>query len=231
MKLYGGIHLDEGGMYKSVRAMCLQHDAMGIVNKNIIGFNKVGYQKEKPIITSFAEYLGPHALSSATIDDVGRIKITENPLDTALACKGFYQVQAPNGVKQTRDGRFKLDKDGNLLTLENYKVLSNEGNPIKFQKIPEEMDKVTIDETGHIKVLDTKEMKIYDIGTIGAVDPEGNPLKAPNIKQGYIEESNVVLHEEAYSLITMRRDFQANRQLFIIQNDNLTKTLQELGRA
>ena len=231
MKLYGQIHLDEGGMYKSVRAMHLQQSIIDITNQNIVGFNKVGYQKDVPYVSSFAEYIGSHALSAQRDDEVGRLKLTQNPLDMALGCKGYFQVQTPNGVKLTRDGRFKLDKDGNLLTVENFKVLATDGEPVKFNKMPRDLEDIKIDKNGHIKVIDPENLKIHDIGTIAAVDSEHSPLKENNINQGYAEESNVVLHQEAYSLITMRRNFQANRQLFIIQSDSITKTLQELGKA
>ncbi len=231
MKLYGGIHLDEGGMYKSVRSMHLQQSTMGIINRNIVGFGKVGYQKEVPVVTSFTQYLGSHALSSRKNDEVGRIKLTKNPLDLVLASKGYFQAQTPYGVKLTRDGRFKIDLEGNLLTLENFKVLSSEGEPVKLDKIPRQLENIKIDTNGQIKLFDPDSLKFHDMGTIAAVDSEKKPLKEINMKQGYVEESNVSLHEEAYSLITVRRNFQANRQLFIIQNDSLAKTIQELGRA
>lgn len=231
MKLYGGIHLDEGGMYKSVRSMHLQQEVLGIVNQNIVGFGKVGYQKKMPHVTSFAEYIGSYALSSTTDDEVGRIKLTKNPLDLAMATNGYFQVQTPGGIKLTRDGRFKLDKNGNLLTVENFKVLSAEGKPIIFNKMPRELGDIKIEKNGQIKVFDNENLQMHNIAVISALNADKSPLEDVNIKQGYVEESNVSLHEETYSLLTMRRNFQANRQLFIIQNESLTKTLQELGRA
>jgi len=231
MKLLGGIYLDDGGVYKSVRAMHLQQDTMGIVNKNIVGFNKVGYQKNVPYIMSFAEYLGPYALSSYQNDEVGRLKLTQNPLDLCLATKGYFQVQTKNGVELTRDGRFKLDKDGYLLTLQDAKVLSQEGKPVKFSKYPQNIEQIKIDSKGNVQVADPNGLKMHDIGTIAVVSADSKALEDVNMKQGYVEESNVSLQEEAYSLITMRRNFQANKQLFVIQNSNLSRVLQELGRA
>lgn len=231
MKLQGGIQLDYGGMARSVDTMYLQQNIMDITNQNMVGFNKVGYQKDVPYVSSFAEYIGCYALSSKRDDEVGRLKRTENPLDTALAIKGYFQVQTPDGVKLSRDGRFRIDKNGNLMNIQNQKVLGSNGKPVKFDNIPKDLKHIKIYDNGDIKMFDPDKLKFRDIGTISVVDANKSPVKDPVIKQGYIEESNVNLQEEAYKLITVRRNFQANRQLFIIQNEALSKLLQELGKA
>ena len=48
-------------------------------------------------------------------DKVGRISVSPNPLDIALANKGYFQTETENGVKLTRDGRFKIGKRRNLI--------------------------------------------------------------------------------------------------------------------
>lgn len=231
MKLFSGIHLDESGIHTSVRAMHLQQSIIGIVNENIIGFNKVGYQKKVPHVSSFAEYLGSYALSSSQDQGVGRVTLTQNPLDTAMANEGYFQVQTPNGVELTRDGRFRLDKDGYLLTVEDYKVLSDEGTPIRFEKHPRDLQDIKIEKNGTINYFDPETLQSVRVAKLAAVSSDGTLVEEPNVKQGYVEESNVTLQEEAYSLLAMRRNFQANRQLFLIQNDSLSRTIQELGRA
>lgn len=65
----------------------------------------------------------------------GSINITGNGLDVAINGGGFFQLQMPDGsLAYTRDGSFKLDKDGNILTNTGAKVLGNKvdalGNPI-----------------------------------------------------------------------------------------------------
>lgn len=231
MKLYGGIDLGDGGMVSSIRDMYLQADLMHIINDNIQGFNKVGYQRKVPVVSSFAEFLGPFALSKNVDEQVGRIKITKNPLDVALAVNGYFQVLSPNGIELTRDGRFKLDKDGNLLTIQDYKVLSKEGKPIKLAKVPKELEDIKIENDGSIKYLDKDNLKHYSAGTLSIVSSEGARVENPNVKQGYVEESNVAIHEELFNMVPVRRNFEANRQLFLIQSDSLAKAIQELGRS
>lgn len=231
MKIYGGIDLNGEGMHSSVMSMHLQQRIMGIVQDNITGFNKVGYQKKMPVISSFSEFVGAHALSENKDEEVGRIKLTKKPLDLALGNQGYFQVQTSNGTKLTRDGRFKLDKDGYLLTIQDFKVLSREGVPVKFDKVPKSLSEIKIENNGLIKHFDPESLKTYNVGVISTVSAEGAVLDNPNVKQGYIEQSNVTLQEEIYKSLLTRKTFSANRQLFIIQNESLSKMLQELGKA
>lgn len=231
MKLYGGINLGEGGMISSLKDMYLQSNIMNIINDNIQGFNKIGYQKKVPVISSFAEFLGADALSQNVDEEVGRIKITKNPLDFAIASQGYFQVLTPNGIQLTRDGRFKMDKDGNILTLQDYKVLSKEGNPIKLTKVPKDVADIKVEKDGSIKYLNKSDLKIYDGGKISIVSSEGTMIENPDVKQGYLEESNVALHQELFNMVPVRRNFEANRQAFLIQSDSLSRTIQELGRV
>ncbi len=230
MKLYGGIDLNDGGMVTSIKSMILQTDIIGVINDNIQGFNKVGYQRKVPVVSSFTEFFGTNALSKNVDEEVGRIKLTKNPLDLSLACKGYFQTLTPNGIQLTRDGRFKLDKDGNLLTIQDYKVLSRNGKPIKLSSLPKELEDIKIDKDGTIRYFDAKKLKLQTAGFISVVTNEGTVLENPDIKQGYVEESNVALQQEVFNMIPVRRNFQSNRQLFLIQSDSLSKAIQELGR-
>lgn len=231
MKIKGGINFFENGLTTSVRAMHLQTEMLGIINENYNSFDKVGYQRKEPVVSSFSEYIGIHGLSKATDDSIGRIGHSLNPLDVAIANKGYFQYQSPDGIKITRDGRFKLDKDGNLLTLENFHVLSNDGTPIKLPVVPEKLEDVKIDKNGVVKVLNKITGKFMQAGTLSVVTNQGVAVLDPNIKQGFNEYSNVSMHREILEIIPIKRDFEANRQMFVMQNNNLSKAIQALSSS
>jgi len=231
MKLRGGIHFNGDGIQSTVGGMSLIQKMVGVLKDNVAGFNKVGYQRNVPIVSSFAEYLGPHGVSVNKKEEVGKIKITQKPLDVALGSEGYFQVQTENGVNLTRDGRFSLDKEGYLLNLQGEKVISSEGVPLKLKTLPKNLDDIRIDKSGEISYKAPDSFDILKGGQISVVSAEGERLADVNIKQGYVEQSNVTLPEEIFSMMTLRRDFTANKELFRVQNEILTKTLQELGRA
>lgn len=231
MKLYGGVYISDDGMSSSIRDMNLQTTLLQNANDNIVGFNKVGYQRKVPVVSSFAEFIGTHAYSETTDTEVGRLALTKRPLDFALAKEGYFQCQTANGIKLTRDGRFKLDKNGYMTNLHDEKVLSVSGQPIKLSQIPDDLDNIKVDKDGTINVIDKKNLTTYTAGQLSVVSNDGSILKDTDVRQRYVENSNVNLGNEFLALIPVRRNFDANRQAFLIQNDELSKVIQELGKT
>ncbi len=229
MKINGGIRYCEKGLTASLRAMHVQSELIGMYNENVTGFDKIGYQRKDPVVSSFTEYIGVHGLSQTVDDKVGRITMSDNPLDIAIANKGYFQTQGENGVKLTRDGRFKLDKSGNLLTLQDEQVLSAAGTPIQLPLVPEKIEDVKIDAKGMVSVLNRQTHKFEQAGRLGVVDANGLVVTDPQVKQGYNEYSNVSLQDEFISMMPVIRNFEANRQIFMIQNQNLQKVISQLG--
>ncbi len=231
MIIRGGINYVDKGMTASLMAMHLQSEIIAINNENITGFDKVGYQRQDPVVSSFTGFIGVHGLSKAVDDQVGRIMMTDNPLDLAIAVKGYFQTMDKDGIKITRDGRFKLDQNGNLLTMQDAQVLSNAGMPIQLPFVPEKLEDIKINAKGEIRVFNHKTLKQEFAGTIGVVDSDGRLVSRPDIKQSFSEYSNVSLQNEFLTMMPTIRNFEANRQMFLIQNQNLQKVINQLGSA
>ena len=231
MQINGGVRFCEQGLKASIRAMHVQSEILGMINENVAGFDKVGFQRREPVVSSFTEYIGIHGLSSTVDDQVGRIMVSKNPLDISMANKGYFQVQTPQGVQLTRDGRFKLDKAGNLLNLEDNPVLSDAGMPIKLPVVPDNAAQVVVNTKGKISVLDKNSNQLIEAGHLGIVDANGMAVLNPDVKQGYNEYSNVSLQNEFLAVMPTVRNFEANRQMFIMNNTNMQKAISQLGSA
>lgn len=229
MKLVSGVRYNESGLKTALKGMKVQSALINIANENVNGFDKVGYQRKEAVVSSFTEFLGADGISTSVDDKVGRLTNSGNPLDLALAVKGYFQIQSADGVKLTRDGRFKLDKDGNLLTLDNSKVLADNGTPIKLSIIPSNLSEVVVNSKGGISVLNKQTKKLDKMATIGVVDSNGAIVMNPQVKQGYNEFSNVSLSNEFMGMMAPLRAFDANRQIFMIESTNLTKAISQLG--
>lgn len=231
MKLTTGVRYIDNGLKTSLRAMQVQTALINVSNENITGFDKVGYQRKEPIISAFTEYLGTDGISTTVDDKIGRLVNTKNPLDLALATKGYFQINSAAGTTLTRDGRFKLDKNGNLLTLNDSKVLADNGSPIKLSIIPEDLSQIEINSKGGLSVFNKATNKLEHVANIGVVDSNGILMMNPDVKQGYNEYSNVALQDEFLGMMAPLRDFDANRQIFMIESSNLSKTISQLGSA
>ncbi len=229
MQINGGVRFCEPGMRSSIRAMHVQSEILGMINENVAGFDKVGFQRREPIVSSMTEYIGIHGLSTTVDDQVGRIMNSGNPLDITMANKGYFQIQTPQGVQLTRDGRFKLDKDGNLLSLEDYPVLSDAGMPIKLPVVPDNPSEVIVNTKGKVSVYDKNSLQLVEAGNLGIVDANGMAVLNPDVKQGYNEYSNVSIQNEFMAVKPVVRNFEANRQIFLIESANLQKVISQLG--
>lgn len=231
MQLNAGVKYIGNGLVNSIRAMQVQSSLIDIANDNVTGFDKVGYQKKQAVVSSFSEYIGVDGISTTVDDKVGRIVNTGNPLDLALATKGYFQIKTANGVKLTRDGRFKLDKAGNLLTLDDSKVLASDGTAIKLSIIPDNLNQVVVNAKGALSVFNKSKNELQHVANIGVVDSNGTVIMNPEVKQKFTEYSNVALNEEFLGMMLPIRSFDANRQMFMIESSNLTKAISQLGSA
>lgn len=229
MRLNSGVRYIENGLRTSIKGMQVQSALIDIANDNVTGFDKVGYQRKEAVVSSFVEYLGTNGISTTADDKVGRISSTGNPLDLALATKGYFQVQGKEGIKLTRDGRFKLDKNGNLLTLDDSKVLSDSGRAIKLNIMPDDLKEVVVNSRGTLSVFNKNTKELQKVANIGIVDSNGSIVMNPEVKQGYNENSNVSMEREFLGMMAPVRNFDANRQIFIIENSNLSKAISQLG--
>ncbi len=232
MKLAAGINFDAHGIAQSINAMQMDMDIMGIFGENVVGFDKVGYQRKEAVISSFAEYIGVNALSHSVDDQVGRLVMTQQPLDLALSEKGYFQVLNKDGsMELTRDGRFKINKNGELLTQTNQKVLSAGGSPIILPVVPESIDLINIGLDGKIGVFDKEKRGLIPAGIIGIVSADGTNISSNCVRQGYIESSNVSLEKEYIEMANYKRSFEANRQMFRLQNSKLSSAISRLGQV
>ncbi len=232
MLLQGTVSSSQRGLHDSISAMHMQMELMGIGNKNVQGFDKVGYQRKDAVVSSFADVIGIHALSEAVDDKVGRIVETAQPLDLAIANKGYFQMLNKDGqIELTRDGRLKLNEKGELLGLEDQRILTQGGAPITLPFMPKELKDIKIDNNGKLFVFNEQTRKMDYIDTIGVVSSDGRAVLEPNIKQNCLEFSNVNLAQEFLEMLPYRKNFDANRQLFRLQNESLSTAIQTLGAS
>ncbi len=80
--------------------------------------------------------LGTRAISVQKLFSTGEFKQTGNPLDMAIEGKGFFQVLTPSGeLAYTRDGAFKTDSEGRLVTSDGYLLQPEITIPADYQEI------------------------------------------------------------------------------------------------
>lgn len=172
----------------------------------------------------------------------GSLQPTRNPLDFALEGKGFFEVQLPNGDHAfTRDGEFHTNSQGQLVTKQGYAVVG-EGGPLQFD--PANSQALSVSPTGEVSQGgDVKgKLKLAEFTNPKLLTPLGSGMfradnpnlqssteAATQVRQGFIEASNISTTTEMAGLITAMRGFEANQKVIQMQDDRMGRTITDLG--
>lgn len=134
-------------MYSGVSGLRVHQNKMDVIGNNIANVNTVGYKRSTMTFQEvFSQVirgasapqggrggtnpqqigLGVSIGSINTIHTKGAALRTDNPEDLMIDGEGFFVVSDDENFENrfyTRAGNFTLDKDGNLVTADGYKVL------------------------------------------------------------------------------------------------------------
>jgi flagellar basal-body rod protein FlgG len=151
---------------------------------------------------------------------------TEGELDFALAGPGFFAVRDPRSgeTAYTRDGAFQksLRADGfYLVTAAGALVLNNAGQPIRFADDWPPAPGQDLLGVGVFRFANQYGlMKIGD--NLYAETENSRPAEtapAPDLRQGYLERSNVDAAMEMARVIETQRAFQMSARLVSISDE------------
>ena len=177
----------------------------------------------------------------------GQLVATGEKLDVALQGDGFFEVQRPDGtIAYTRDGSFKLNASGQVVTLDGLPVLSG------FQPIPSGASAVSIAENGQVTVQSANGTQSFRLTLTRFPNPAGLRSMGGNLYeetaasgtpetgqpgeqgygstiQGYKEASNVNIVEEMVNLITAQRAYEINSKS-IQTSDEMLQNVAQMKR-
>ncbi len=165
---------------------------------------------------------------SYTDFEQGSLKPTNNPLDLALFGKGFFEVLTPNGIRFTRGGQFSLNKEGEIVTTQGFKLLKS--LPESAENIPPSNRTIKVPTNGRLNIsrqgevfsknLPLGKISVQEFKDIHSLRKEGqnlfinnddnnlNPKIATTVNQGFVEGSNVNAIREMSELINAHRHFE-----------------------
>ncbi len=226
---------------------------MDIVANNLANMNTTGYKNEQIL---FSEYLVntrdterrlPEKLAYTTdfgtMRDLteGAMESTANPLDLALDGEGYFVVEGPTGPLYTRAGRFTLTGDGMLTTSDGLPVLSTAGTPVIVAPTETELtissSGTVSTENGVIGQLDVAtfedQQSLLNVGAqlFDAAGQEPQAAEGTQVRQGFLERSNVVPVVEMTRMIDIQRSYEAANKLIETENERVTDAMRTLSGA
>lgn len=185
---------------------------------------------------------GVRPASVAKIFTQGNLIQTGNLLDMVIEGDGFFQVELPDGTTAyTRDGSFKIDQNGQLVTADGYPLTPN-------ITVPTDYIQISVGSDGVVSAVVQGNATPQNLGTLQLVrfvnpagldarlgrnllletEASGPPLPGQpgengvgTIEQGFLENSNVQVVEEILNLIIAQRAYEASSKVIQTSDEML----------
>ena len=233
------------GMKSATQGMMAMSVKQDVISNNLANASTVGFRKEGLIISSFTEIMdrevsGMEQASSETMSGHQLQTSTEIHHRSALSDDGggMFTIKTNRGIEFTRAGKFRLNNEGYLVTPDGSQLLGHNG-PIKATgnefKVTDngevKVDGRTVDRILVSEFEETGDMKRAGSTAFNAATPRVRAKKDFQIKQGYLEMSNVNALQEMVGLMQVMRNFEANQKALSSNDQRLQKAVSELGRV
>jgi flagellar basal-body rod protein FlgF len=229
------------GIYQSARSLLAANKNMEKISGNLANLNTVGFKREG-LFSEILKSEGNSQIRSSIDTSQGQIYETLNPLDLALVGEGMFTIQTQNGYEFTRKGNFKISDDGFLVNEQGNKVMGKGGEINLMQYLNGEESKVKISLNGELKVNDTHVADLlvvkiddYEKRKAGLNFHSTQDIKDLaqesefEIRQGYLEESNVNPMIELENMINISKEYETAYKMVNYLDNSLEKT-NDLGR-
>ncbi len=175
-------------------------------------------------------------------DSPGTLKATKQPLDVALTGHGYFEVETKQGLAYTRQGNWQLDARGRLVTARGDAVMGT-GGEIVLSSLSVRIDAkgqvfAGADDANASPVAQLKVVRFDDPLRLlrisdGLVTSPDRPVQLSDsdieIRQGYLENSNVNSAREMVQLIQSMRHFEAMQKVATTYDDMLGGAIRKLG--
>lgn len=246
------------GMYTSISAMVNLQSSQTVITNNIANVNTTGFKEERLMSKTFDDVLisnnDRYSNGVGHYQELGRLNFgvkideiktnynqgslveTENQTDFAINGKGFFTVRDNEGnLFYTRDGAFKVNRDGYLVTSSGYSVLNSNNQPIYVgnSSVSVDTNNNVVLSSGAVHRFNIVDFQDYNsLNKVGSNLYTGEGATATNnyiVKNMQIEGSNVDIIQSTADLMSNLRAFEANQKVVQIMDSTLSKIANEIG--
>ena len=243
----------DNALYVGLSRQMVLRRQLDIVANNIANADTTGFKVEdlmqKTVPAEPAYTLGgPRPVKFVGDDGVvrdfgqGGLRTTGAPLDLAIEGQGFFQVNSPTGPRYTRDGNFRLDDNGNLVTKGGLPVMDDGGGQITLDPT---QGQVTISQDGTVSQGRTRigKLGVVNFQTLSTLEKTGDnlyrntsnqqptPSETAQIRQGMLEGSNVKPIVEISKMIEVSRAYEQISNIMNANADLSKSAVERMGKV
>ncbi len=235
---------------------------LDIISNNIANMDTPGFKKETGIFVDYlaktGDRFGERSLSYTQDYGMwrdtreGNFQSTGRDLDVAIGGEGYFQIETPQGLRYTRNGRFAVNDEGKMVTSQGFLVLSDKGRQID---IPEDASSISIGSDGTLSIerlgpdggpfnetgllidrigvftFEDQQRLTKTGGTLYETDQEPIEITQPNLRHRMFEQSNVKPVVEMVDMIATSRAYQAAQRMINTQHETERSAIDKLTRA
>lgn len=242
----------ENALLVGLSAQLALRRSMEVVANNVANVSTAGFKRENPLFEQVLADIDSSdrsggAAQVAFVRDwgvlrdlsAGSFEQTGGALDLAIDGNAYFAVQTADGERFTRDGQFKMDLNGRLVTVAGDAVLG-EGGPIV---IPSNAKDIKIAADGTISTADGQVGRIRlasfenerklrkEGGNLYVSDDPALPAQNARVNQGFVERSNVQGVSEITRMIEISRAYSAVSESLSQTEETLKRAVSKLGEV
>ncbi|HIJ38245.1 MAG TPA: flagellar basal-body rod protein FlgF [Rhodospirillaceae bacterium] len=242
----------ENTAYVSLSSQAALWRQMEVVANNMANANTPAFKSE---VAMFKEYsvktksdATPFGRKISYVQDVGMLRNTAEgplastgaPLDVAIHGDGYFTLDTPSGPRFTREGHFRLDETGMVVTAAGYPVLQQNDQPIVVApneaNITIAADGTISTENGNIgKLKLVKFENEQDLTKAGngsyQTTSDPSPVDKPVLSQGMLEQSNVQPILEMTHMMKILRTYEGVQNMLQNEHDRQIKAMPILSQS
>lgn len=240
----------DNALYVGLSRQMTLRRALEIAANNIANLDTAGFKIEQQMLAT--DPASPPPIGADPIAFVvdkgiardfsqGALEETGNTFDLAIEGDGFFAVDTPNGARYTRDGRFTVDAQNQIVNKAGQTVQDASGRPITLNP---NAPPPSIAKDGTISqgAASLGKIGVYRFDDKSALSkegdnlfsaPEGAAVAAPDAlrRQGMVERSNTQPIIEITRLIEITRTYEQVARMMDQAQDLQSRSIERLGRA
>lgn len=227
-------------LIESARAiLSVSERRMEATASNVANLTTPGFKSQKLYSDMISEVstLAPNTSEMSRVDLAqGKLTRTGNPLDIAIGGAGFFRLVGHDGsASYTRQGQFKLDTDGRLVSGQGLAVQSSDGGDIRLPSSNVQiqadgtilLDGTTVAKLGLFRSAEGQEPRPIG-GSLFAL-AEAEDVTEPQFHQGMVEASNVALADEMVALMEAMRSAEGGARMVQTYDELMGKAINTFG--
>ncbi len=262
--------MTERALWVAKTGLDAQQTRMAVISNNLANVNTTGFKKGRAnfedllyqnvrqvgaqntqntqLPTGLQLGTGVRVVGTEKLHSQGNMLQTDNQSDIAINGRGYFQILSSTGeIEYTRDGSFKLDSQG--------RVVTSGGNLLEPElTVPVDTISLTVGQDGTVSITQSGNATLTEIGQIQLADfinptglePIGENLFRESVAsgapvvgtpstdefgvlfQGSLETSNVNVVEELVNMIEAQRAYEMNSKAISATDEMLSFVTNQL---